>query len=57
MKTNKKITIALAGNPNAGKTSVFNSLAGARQKVGNFAGVTVEKAADVLINVIDSGGL
>ncbi len=40
---NKKITIALAGNPNSGKTSVFNQLAGVRQKVGNFAGVTVEK--------------
>jgi len=43
MNTKKKITIALAGNPNAGKTSVFNSLAGVRQKVGNFPGVTVEK--------------
>ncbi len=39
----KSITIALAGNPNSGKTSIFNGLTGARQKVGNFAGVTVEK--------------
>ncbi len=36
-------TIALIGNPNAGKTSLFNALTGARQKVGNYAGVTVEK--------------
>lgn len=36
-------TIALAGNPNAGKTTVFNALTGMRQKVGNYPGVTVEK--------------
>ncbi len=35
--------IALAGNPNCGKTTVFNSLTGANQKVANWAGVTVEK--------------
>ncbi|MBR9921875.1 MAG: ferrous iron transport protein B [Bacteroidetes bacterium] len=35
--------IALLGNPNSGKTSVFNQLTGMRQKVGNFPGVTVEK--------------
>jgi ferrous iron transport protein B len=39
----KRITIALAGNPNSGKTTVFNSLTGARQHVGNYPGVTVEK--------------
>ena len=39
----KKITIALAGNPNAGKTTVFNNLTGAHQHVGNWPGVTVEK--------------
>jgi ferrous iron transport protein B len=39
----KTIHVALAGNPNSGKTSVFNCLAGANQKVGNFSGVTVEK--------------
>lgn len=38
-----EITIALAGNPNAGKTSVFNKLTGGRQRVGNWPGVTVEK--------------
>ena len=39
----EKITIALAGNPNSGKTSLFNALTGARQHVGNYPGVTVEK--------------
>ncbi len=39
----KKIQIALAGNPNAGKTTLFNQLTGARQHVGNYPGVTVEK--------------
>jgi ferrous iron transport protein B len=37
------MTIALAGNPNSGKTTVFNNLTGARQHVGNWPGVTVEK--------------
>ena len=41
--SNKNITIALAGNPNAGKTSVFNAMTGGRQHVGNYPGVTVEK--------------
>ena len=39
----EKIVAALAGNPNCGKTTVFNSLTGARQHVGNWPGVTVEK--------------
>ena len=39
----KEITVALAGNPNSGKTTVFNNLTGARQHVGNWPGVTVEK--------------
>jgi len=39
----KKITAALAGNPNSGKTTLFNMLTGAHQHVGNYAGVTVEK--------------
>ncbi len=39
----KKIAVALAGNPNSGKTTIFNMLTGARQHVGNYPGVTVEK--------------
>ncbi|TRZ83225.1 ferrous iron transport protein B, partial [bacterium] len=39
----KIIKVALAGNPNSGKSSVFNNLTGARQHVGNYPGVTVEK--------------
>ncbi|HDQ25618.1 MAG TPA: ferrous iron transport protein B [bacterium] len=39
----KHIKAALAGNPNSGKTSLFNGLVGAHMKVGNWAGVTVEK--------------
>ncbi|HBV40289.1 MAG TPA: ferrous iron transport protein B [Erwinia sp.] len=39
----KAFTIGLIGNPNAGKTTLFNQLTGARQRVGNWAGVTVER--------------
>jgi ferrous iron transport protein B len=39
----KKINIALFGNPNCGKSSIFNHLTGLNQKIGNFAGVTVDK--------------
>ena len=58
----KSITIALAGNPNSGKTTVFNNLTGARQHVGNYPGVTVERKEGRLrykgynINVIDLPG-
>ena len=59
---NKKIIIALAGNPNSGKTTIFNNLTGARQKVGNWGGVTVEKKEGTLksddyeINIMDLPG-
>lgn len=43
MEKGKTIRIALAGNPNSGKTSIFNRITGAHQKVGNWPGVTVEK--------------
>ncbi|MFA6177004.1 MAG: ferrous iron transport protein B [Phycisphaerae bacterium] len=39
----KKITVALAGNPNSGKTTIFNAITGLHQHVGNYPGVTVEK--------------
>ncbi len=58
----KKLTIALAGNPNSGKTTVFNNLTGACQHVGNYPGVTVEKKEGFLkykdyeITVVDLPG-
>lgn len=58
-----KIVIALVGNPNCGKTSLFNALTGARQSVGNWPGVTVEKKsgafryAGVEVEVIDLPGV
>ena len=58
----ENIVIALAGNPNAGKTSLFNRLTGARAHVGNYPGVTVEKRegqlhhGDSEIKVVDLPG-
>jgi ferrous iron transport protein B len=43
MFKNKAIKVALVGNPNTGKTSLFNQLTGLNQKVGNYPGITVEK--------------
>lgn len=43
MENASSIRIALAGNPNCGKTTIFNNLTGAKQHVGNYPGVTVEK--------------
>ncbi|MFO7259012.1 MAG: ferrous iron transport protein B [Bacteroidota bacterium] len=43
MSSRKRLKIALVGNPNSGKSSLFNCLTGLHQKVGNFPGVTVEK--------------
>ncbi len=42
------LTIALAGNPNAGKTTIYNALTGARQHIGNYPGVTVEKKESMI---------
>lgn len=59
---NKSISVALAGNPNSGKTTMFNALTGARQHVGNYPGVTVEKRQGVVnvhgrdIQIIDLPG-
>lgn len=59
----KNIHIALVGNPNCGKSSLFNSLTGLNQKVGNFPGVTVDKksgqcviAPGLVANIIDLPG-
>lgn len=55
--------IAIVGNPNAGKTTLFNSLTGSFQKVGNYPGVTVEKVSgtlklsDTTVECIDVPGL
>ena len=58
----KKLVIALSGNPNSGKTTVFNALTGARQHIANYPGVTVEKKYGVVrhkgveIEVVDLPG-
>jgi ferrous iron transport protein B len=46
----KSLTIALAGNPNAGKTTLFNAITGARQHIANYPGVTVEKKSGRVIH-------
>lgn len=59
---NKMKNIALAGNPNAGKTTIFNNLTGANQRTGNYPGVTVEKRVgqakygDCKFNIVDLPG-
>src|SRR3954471_22567999 len=45
--------VALTGNPNCGKTTLFNVLTGLRAKVGNYAGVTVERKEGRLLGVKD----
>ena len=49
-QTLRRVTVALAGNPNSGKTTIFNALTGSRQHVGNYPGVTVEKKAGVRVH-------
>ncbi|MFW6326502.1 MAG: ferrous iron transport protein B [Desulfovermiculus sp.] len=44
----QKFTLALAGNPNSGKTTLFNTLTGSRQQVGNYPGITVEKREGII---------
>ncbi len=58
----RPLLIAVAGNPNSGKTTVFNALTGMRQRIGNYPGVTVERreatmAADPSIRLLDLPGL
>ncbi|HEY4695772.1 MAG TPA: ferrous iron transport protein B [Candidatus Hydromicrobium sp.] len=61
--TDKEITIALSGNPNSGKTTIFNNLTGLKQHVGNYPGVTVEKKTGIVdykgyrINIVDLPGI
>jgi len=58
----KPIAIAMAGNPNSGKTSLFNFITGSRQHVGNYPGVTVEKKEgtipvdDAMVTFVDLPG-
>jgi len=59
----KTLWVALAGNPNSGKTTVFNALTNLRQKVGNYPGVTVEKkigrmvfVGKTVVNILDLPG-
>lgn len=57
-----RISVALTGNPNTGKSTIFNELTGARQKIGNWPGVTVDKKVGVIeykdrkISVVDLPG-
>lgn len=59
----KHFKVALAGNPNCGKTTIFNALTGARQHVGNYPGVTVESKSgvfyigDIEIELVDLPGV
>jgi len=63
MKSKQTINVALIGNPNTGKTSVFNQLTGLNQQVGNYPGITVEKKVgfcklpgNIKANILDLPG-
>ena len=63
MPDHKAIKVALVGNPNTGKTSLFNQLTGLNQKVGNYPGITVDKkvgkarlSAHILASIVDLPG-
>ena len=63
MSEKKNIQVALIGNPNSGKTSLFNQLTGLKQKIGNYPGITVEKKTGICnlkdgkkANIIDLPG-
>src|SRR3989442_4259096 len=63
-KASAPVYVAVTGNPNCGKTTLFNALTGLRAKVGNYAGVTVERKegkllgapADLAVRVLDLPG-
>lgn len=58
----EKVTVALTGNPNVGKTSIFNAITGSKQHVGNWPGVTVERKMgkrvhnDIEMQIVDLPG-
>ncbi|MCD6543233.1 MAG: ferrous iron transport protein B [Flavobacteriaceae bacterium] len=63
MSNSKAIKVALIGNPNTGKTSLFNQLTGLHQKIGNYPGITVDKkigisqlSKDLVASIIDLPG-
>ena len=63
MKSSGVLNVALVGNPNTGKTSLFNQLTGLNQKVGNYPGITVDKkqgkckiSSDLIIEITDLPG-
>lgn len=58
---NKRVKIALIGNQNSGKTTLFNLLTGLNQKIGNWPGVTIEKKTGIIKNtnyeIVDLPGI
>ena len=62
IEKSRHIQVALVGNPNSGKTTLFNYASGSREKVGNYAGVTVDskeavyKQSDYIFNLVDLPG-